>query len=182
MLDRIYAEGPLAASDVAGSKAAKGMWVWSDAKHALEWLFWAGLIAATHRRNSFERVYDLPERILPQMVLETPTPNHVDAQRELLARSAKALGIATAEDMRDYYRVPAVDARLPLQQLIEEGIVVPVGVRGWRQRAYLHKDARAGRKVDASALLSPFDPLIWCRPRTERLFGFRYRAEATALL
>ncbi|GAB1584569.1 winged helix-turn-helix domain-containing protein [Phyllobacterium phragmitis] len=177
LLQRIQAEGPLAASDLAGSRASKGMWVWSDAKHALEWLFWAGLIAATHRRGSFERVYDLPERVIPRAILQLPTPGSVDAQRALLARSAQSLGIATADDLRDYYRIPAADVRLPIEQLVEEGTIIPVRVRGWRQQAYLHKDARAGRKIAGAALLSPFDPLIWHRPRTERLFGFRYRLE-----
>ncbi|YBV95166.1 winged helix-turn-helix domain-containing protein (plasmid) [Phyllobacteriaceae bacterium JZ32] len=177
LLQRIQAEGPLAASDLAGSRASKGMWVWSDAKHALEWLFWAGLIAATHRRGSFERVYDLPERVIPRAILQLPTPGSVDAQRALLARSARSLGIATADDLRDYYRIPAADVRLPIEQLVEEGTIIPVRVRGWRQQAYLHKDARAGRKIAGAALLSPFDPLIWHRPRTERLFGFRYRLE-----
>jgi uncharacterized protein YcaQ len=177
LLERIRMEGPLAASDLAGSKARKGMWVWSDAKHALEWLFWAGLIAATHRRSSFERVYDLPERVLPEAILQMPTPNETDAKRGLLARSAQALGIATADDLRDYYRIPAADARVPLEQLIEEGTVRAVKVHGWQQQAYLHKDARAGRSMDGATLLSPFDPLIWHRGRTERLFGFRYRLE-----
>jgi uncharacterized protein YcaQ len=177
LLDRIKAEGPLAASDVAGSRASRGMWVWSDAKHALEWLFWAGLVTATHRRGSFEREYDLPERVLPRTILETPTPSGVDARRALLARSAQALGVATADDLRDYYRIPAADVRLPIEQLIEEGTIIPVRVRGWQPQAYLHKDARAGRKIEGAALLSPFDPLIWRRPRVERLFGFRYRLE-----
>jgi uncharacterized protein YcaQ len=177
MLARIQAEGPLAASDVARGRAARGMWVWSGAKLALEWLFWAGLVAAAHRRGSFERVYDLPERVLPRAILEASTPNRIDAQRALLARSAQALGIATADDLRDYYRIPAADVRLPVEQLVEEGTIIPVRVRGWRQQAYLHKDAKAGRKMEGSALLSPFDPLVWRRPRTERLFNFRYRLE-----
>lgn len=177
LLERIRTEGPLAASDLAGSKAQKGMWVWSDAKHALEWLFWSGLINATHRRNSFERVYDLPERVLPKAILELPTPNDMDAKRALLAHAAQALGIATADDLRDYYRIPAKDARVPLEQLVEEGTLLPVRVSGWGQHAYLHKDARAGRSMKGTALLSPFDPLIWHRARTERLFGFRYRLE-----
>lgn len=177
LLNRIRAEGPLAASDLSGTRASKGMWVWSEAKHALEWLFWAGLITSTHRRGSFERVYDLPERVLPSSILQIPTPADNDAKRALLARSARALGIATADDLRDYYRIPAADARLPLEQLVEEGTVRPIRVRGWQQQAYLHKDARAGRSMEGQALISPFDPLIWCRPRTERLFGFRYRLE-----
>lgn len=183
ILRRIGAEGPLAASDLspAADKPAKGatkeMWAWSEVKHAIEWLFWSGQIASTHRRGSFERVYDLPERVLPRAVLAQPTPNDVDAQRALLARSAKALGIATQEDLRDYYRIPAADVRRPLAQLVEEGTIIPVRVHGWRQQAYLHKDARAGRKIEGAALLSPFDPLIWHRARTERLFDFRYRLE-----
>lgn len=177
LLARIETEGPLAASDVAGSRASKGMWVWSAAKHALEWLFWSGLVAATHRRGNFERVYDLPERVLPPAILQLPTPGGVDARRALLARSARALGVATADDLRDYYRISAADARLPIEQLVEEGTILPVRVRGWQPQAYLHRDARPGRKLEGSVLLSPFDPLIWHRPRTERLFGFRYRLE-----
>ena len=177
LLARIAAEGPLAASDVAGAAAGKGMWEWSDAKHALEWLFWAGLVAATHRRGSFERVYDVPERVLPPGVLDRPTPPGIDARRELLARAARSLGVATAGDLRDYYRIPAPDVALPIAQLVEAGTIAPVRVRGWRQPAYLHRDARAGRKIEGAALLSPFDPLVWRRERVERLFGFRYRLE-----
>ena len=177
LLERIEADGATAASDIESTKATTGMWSRSDAKGALEWLFWSGLVTATHRRNSFERVYDLPERVLPREVLAMPTPMQADAQRALIARSAEALGIATADDLRDYYRVPASDAPLPIQQLVEEGTIVPVRVRGWRQQAFLHKDARAGRRTEGAALLSPFDPLVWHRPRTERLFGFRYRLE-----
>lgn len=177
LLARIASEGPLAASDLAGKTRAKGMWVWSEGKHALEWLFWAGLVAATHRRGNFERVYDLPERVLPRAILDQPTPTGAEARRELLARSARALGIATAGDLRDYYRIPAADAPQPIAELVEEGTIVPVRVRGWRQQAYLHREARAGRRANGPALLSPFDPLVWNRDRTERLFDFRYRLE-----
>ncbi|WCS28581.1 winged helix DNA-binding domain-containing protein (plasmid) [Methylobacterium sp. NMS14P] len=177
LLARIGRDGPLAASDVSGPRASKGMWVWSDAKHALEWLFWAGLVASTHRRGSFERVYDLPERVLQRSVLARPTPDPVDARRELVARAAEALGVATANDLRDYYRLSPADARLPIEQLVEAGVLVPVTVRGWQQQAYLHRDARPSRRHGRAALLSPFDPLVWHRPRIERLFGFRYRLE-----
>lgn len=177
LLERIRAEGPVAASDIAGSRASKGMWNWSDAKIALEWLFWAGLVAATHRRPSFERVYDLPERVLPRAILQLPTPSGEDARRALLARAARALGVATADDLRDYYRIPTGDVQAPLRDLIEEGTIIPVQVRGWRQQAYLYKGARAGRKTAGAAFISPFDPLIWHRPRTMRLFDFHYRLE-----
>jgi uncharacterized protein len=177
VLARIAAQGPLAASDFAGPRAPQGMWAWSEGKQALEWLFWAGLVAATHRRPSFERVYDLPERVLPAAVLAQPTPAPADAHRALLARAARALGIATAGDLRDYYRLPApgIDARIA--ELVEEGLLAPVRVRGWRQPAFLHHAANAGRRTAGPALLSPFDPLVWRRERVERLWGFRYRLE-----
>jgi uncharacterized protein len=177
LLARIASDGPLAASDIAGPAAGKGMWVWSEAKHALEWLFWAGLVGAVHRRGSFERVYDLPDRVIPRGVLDAPTPTETDAFRELMSRAARRLGIATAGDLRDYYRLPAGVVAPPLQQLVEDGTITPVRVRGWRQPAFLHRDARAGRKIRGAALLSPFDPLVWRRERAERLFGFRYRLE-----
>ena len=177
LLKRIESEGPLAASDVSGTKASKGMWNWSEAKHSFEWLFWAGLISATHRRGNFERVYDLAERVLPAKILQLPTPTEVDARQMLLEKSARALGIATAKDIRDYFRLSKADAQLPMQQLIEEKTVIPIRVRGWKEQAYLYKDAIAGRNILGSALLSPFDPLIWNRSRTERLFDFRYRLE-----
>ncbi len=177
LLARIEREGPLAASEISGPKASQGMWAWSEAKHALEWLFWAGLVASTHRRSSFERVYDLPERVLPRSILARPTPAPADACRELVARSAQALGVGTANDLRDYYRLPPTDARLAIAQLVEEGVLIPAAVRGWQQQAYLHRDARSGRQHRGAVLLSPFDPLVWHRPRTERLFGFRYRLE-----
>ena len=177
LLERIRLEGPLAASDITGSKAKKGMWVWSDVKRVLEWLFWSGQVAATHRRGSFEKVYDLPERVLPRAVLDLPTPAKADACRMLLARAARALALATAGDLRDYFRISSTDAQLPMQQLVEERTVIPVRVQGWQQQAYLYKGAVAGRKTNGAALLSPFDPLIWHRPRTERLFNFRYRLE-----
>ncbi|MGY2734663.1 winged helix-turn-helix domain-containing protein [Sphingomonas sp. UYP23] len=177
LLARIATEGPLAASDLAPAIARKGMWIWSDAKHALEWLFWSGLIAATHRRGSFERVYDLTANVLPRRVIDLPTPTGNDARRALLARAAKQLGIATQGDLRDYYRIPAADVAIPVTELVEEGVLTPVRVRGWRQQAYLHCDARSGRKITGGALLSPFDPLVWRRERTERLFDFRYRLE-----
>lgn len=177
LLARIAADGPIAASDLAGARAAKGMWVWSEGKHALEWLFWAGLVASPHRRSTFERVYDLPERVLPRAILDTPTPSDDDARRELLGLAARALGIATAGDLRDYYRLSPAEVPRLIAQLVEAGTITPARIRGWRQPAYLHRDARAGRRINGSALLSPFDPLVWHRERTERLFGFRYRLE-----
>ncbi len=177
IVQRIAAEGPLAASDLDGAKGAGGWWGWSDAKSALEWLFWSGRITTATRRASFERAYDLTERVLPASVLEQPTLNEADAHRQLLRLAARAHGVATAGDLRDYFRLSPSDATPRLAELVEAGQLTPVRVRGWSQPAYLDPEARRARRVQARALLAPFDPLIWERSRTERLFGVRYRLE-----
>ncbi len=176
LLDRIRAEGPLAASDFESHKGQSGWWEWSDTKRALEWLFWAGHITTATRRGSFERVYDFPERVIPMDVLARPTPTDAEAHRGLIERAAAALGIATDTELRDYFRQSPDEARPAIQALAEDGVLIPVEVPGWRH-AWLHRDARRPRKIDGRALLAPFDPLIWERGRTERLFGFRYRIE-----
>jgi len=176
LLDRIRIEGPLSASDFEAHKGQSGWWEWSDTKRALEWLFWAGHITTATRRGSFERVYDLTERVIPANILARPTPTDADAHRALIERAAAAHGIATGGELRDYFRQSPEEARPAIQALAEDGVLIPVEVPGWRH-AWLHRDARRPRRIDARALLSPFDPLIWARDRTERLFGFRYRIE-----
>ena len=173
---RIEAEGPLAGSDFERGGAG-GWWGWSDAKRVLEYLFWSGRLTTATRRASFERVYDLPERVLPAAILALPTPSEADAHRALLELSARALGIATASDLRDYFRLSPADAKPRIDELVEAGAIVPLRVRGWRDVAYLHRDAKIPRRAEGQALLSPFDPLIWERSRTERLFAMRYRIE-----
>ena len=177
LLKRIAEEGALAASDIAETRGQGGWWGWSETKRALEYLFWAGLITTATRRGSFERVYDLPERVLPRAIIDTPTPAEPDAQRALIARSAKALGIATATDLRDYFRLKPADANPRIAELVEQGTLRPLKVRGWNQTAYLHSEAKIPRRIVGQALLAPFDPLIWERARTERMFGTRYRIE-----
>jgi uncharacterized protein YcaQ len=153
------------------------MWAWSDQKRALEWLFWTGRITSARRLSNFERAYDLPERVIPKAILAQPVPSLEEAQRELLLISARAMGVATATDLRDYYRLPAQDTKLRLAELVEAGDLLEVSVEGWGRPAYLDPAARIPRRVEARALLAPFDPLIWERARTERIFGFRYRIE-----
>jgi uncharacterized protein YcaQ len=177
LLDRIRGEGPLAASDFDGSKGSGGWWGWSDTKATLEWLFWAGHVTTATRRNSFERVYDLPERVIPAAILALPTPDAATAQRALVERSARAMGVATAVDLRDYFRLAPDDTRAAIGALAEEGVLLPVTVKGWDKPAWLHREAKVPRRVKGAALLAPFDPLIWERARAERIFGFRYRIE-----
>lgn len=180
VLDEVRERGPLRAADLAhheGREHVRGdWWSWSDVKRSLEYLFWAGEITSA-RRVHFERRYDLPERVLPRAVIEAPTPDLADAQRTLLAAAADALGVATAADLRDYFRISAADAAPRIAELVESGAITPVRVEGWRQQAFLVAGARIPRRASASALLCPFDPLIWSRDRAERLFGFRYRIE-----
>lgn len=172
----VAARGPIAASDLEGQKGSGGWWGWSEAKHAFEWLFWAGRITTACRRG-FERFYDLPERVLPPAVLDLPVPTPADAHRELLRIAARAHGIATHACLRDYFRLSPADMKGRIEELVEEGELLPVRVDGWNRPAYLHKNARIPRKVAARALLAPFDPLVFERERTESLFGFRYRIE-----
>jgi uncharacterized protein len=177
ILARIRSEGALAASDFENGKGEGGWWEWGQAKHALEWLFWAGHVTTAYRRRNFERVYDLTERVIPDGVREGPEPGEAEAHRMLVARAASALGVAGASDLRDYFRLKPQPFQAAISELIEEKIILPVRVEGWNQVAYLHSDAQRPRKIQARALLAPFDPVVWERARAERLFGFRYRIE-----
>jgi hypothetical protein len=173
--------GPLAASEIelgAAKKKKKGWWEWSKAKTAIELLFWSGEVTSARRRG-FERLYDLPARVMPADVLAAETPSHHDAHRALLERAAIALGVATEADLRDYYRLKPGPARPALAELVEDGVLVPITVEGWGKVAYRHRDRRTTTAIDPArgALLSPFDSLIWARERTERMFGMKFRLE-----
>ena len=177
VLAEIERRGPVTGADFAtGPRGKPGWWEWSDGKRALEWLFWAGLIT-TKTRRGFERVYDLTERVIPPAVLNAPTPTEAEAHRSLIRIAAHAMGVATAADLRDYFRLPVEGFKDRIAELVEEGALMPVVVPGWRNPAYLAPDARRPRRVQGAALLSPFDNLIWFRDRTERLFDVRVRLE-----
>jgi uncharacterized protein YcaQ len=180
VIEVVKEHGPAGSSEIEQHLAeerprgARGWWSWTDSKAALEFLFWCGRITTATRRN-FERVYDLTERVIPREMLTAQTPSVEDAQRQLIRIAGRALGLSTESDLRDYFRFSVAEARARIAELVETGELVPVIVEDWK--AYLHRDAKIPRRVDAQALISPFDPLIWERKRTERLFGFRYRIE-----
>lgn len=178
-LDEIRRRGPLSAGEleIGAKKGPGGWWGWSESKRAVECLFWAGELTTATRRTGFERVYGTPEQVLPTSILETPTPSREDAHRALIARAAKAMGVATERDLRDYFRMGPVESRARIAELVEEGVLSPAKVEGWDQSAYVAEGARRPRSIEARALLSPFDNLIWFRERTERIFDARIRLE-----
>jgi len=179
----VAAQGPVSAAELEawhGKTLPQGShwgWRWSEVKRALEYLFWSGQVVAAGRGSGFQRRYDVPDRVLPASVLDEPTPSREEAIRRLVAIAARAHGVATEPDLRDYFRLAAADSQRAVAELVEEGTLVPASVRGWSPAAYLHTDARTPRTASARALLAPFDPLVWTRPRAESLFAFRYRLE-----
>jgi uncharacterized protein len=177
LLKFIQRNGPTAVSDFPDSgKGEGGWWGWSRGKLAFETLFDQGLIT-TSARPSFERIYDVPENVIPPEILNAPTPSETDTFRHLLDLSGRALGIGTEFDLRDYFRLPVAETKVALAELIENGTLIPVAVEDWKHQAYIHRDAKLPRKAGGTALVSPFDPLVWERARAERLFNFHYRIE-----
>jgi uncharacterized protein YcaQ len=178
VLDRIRAEGPLAASAFREPDGPRrgSWWDWAPAKHVLEDLFDCGTLLV-HDRVNFERRYDLAERVLPAGI-DTSEPTAAEAAAELTLLAARALGVATAADLADYYRLRPAVARAALAEVVTAGLLQEVAVEGWARPAYLLPGTRVPRRVaHPPVLLSPFDSLIWSRERTERLFGFHYRLE-----
>lgn len=179
-VEHVYEEvrrrGPLTVSDLdAEERRSDAWWGWRAEKLALEWLLFKGRLTVAGRPG-FKRLYDLPERVQPEAVAASPVAGP-EAQRTLLLEAARAHGVGTAADLADYFRMKVRTAGPVLQRLVEDGGLLEVDVEGWPQPTYLHPDAVMPRRIDGGALVSPFDPLVWFRPRVERLFGFRYRIE-----
>ncbi len=179
VLAEVADNGPLAASGLSEPRRQSGTW-WdrrSTGRRALELLFADGVVSAW-RNTAFERVYDLTERVLGPEAVEAPVPAAHDAKKELLCWAVRCLGVGTLADMADYFWLRPVQCSALVAELVEESRLRQVQVEGWAQPAYTGPDARPSRQRRREAtLLSPFDSLIWTRPRTERLFGFRYRIE-----
>ncbi|MEJ7633991.1 crosslink repair DNA glycosylase YcaQ family protein [Aeromicrobium sp.] len=180
VLEEVREHGPLTAREVehdAPRSKDNWGWNWSEVKAALEYLFYKGQVTAARRNSAFERVYDLPERVIPPAQLAAPRLDPAEAHRVLVAHAGRALGVGTAQCLRDYFRMDPGATRAAIEDLVDTGELVPATIAGWNRPAYLHRDAVQPRKVSARALLSPFDPLVFERTRTERLFDFRYRIE-----
>lgn len=174
--ERIANDGALAASDFENAASQGSWWGWSDTKRALEYLFWSGELTTRRRRTSFEREYDLVERVIPAAVLARKI-GEADAQRELVRVAARAFGIATESELRDYFRLDLADARRAVAELVAAGELLALRVDGWRAPAYAMAPLRIPRKSLGRALLSPFDNLIWNRKRAQQVFEFDYRLE-----
>lgn len=176
--------GPLTAAEVERlltsqhpRESTEWGWNWSVAKRALEFLFFTGEVTAASRNNAFERRYDLTDRVLPQGVLDAPAVDEDDAVRALVEIGARAHGVGTVRCFADYFRLRGPAPRRAVLELVEDGTLLPVEVRGWDRTTFVHRDARTPRRAGAHTLLSPFDPLVFERRRLAELFGTHYRIE-----
>jgi uncharacterized protein YcaQ len=180
VLDEVRERGPLTADDLplpdSDDHHLPSDWSWSVRRAVLEAHFTRGRLAVADRKPDFARSYDLPERVLPAEHHGRRVERE-EAQRELLRQAARALGVATLADLADYFRMLGREARPSVVELVAAGELRPVRVEGWREQAYLHRDAKVPGRVEAAALLSPFDPVVWFRPRAQRLFDFEHRFE-----
>jgi uncharacterized protein YcaQ len=180
ILERIEDRGAVTAHDLPEAKSLPRRnpqeWHRPVQRWALEHHFGRGDVCVRERLRNFQRVYDLPQRLIDDEH-RLANVDKQDAQRELLRQSAASLGVATLQDLADYYRMSAREAAPRVEELVEEGALTAVDVQDWRQPAYLSADARCPRGIPGASLLSPFDPVVWFRPRAERLFGFEYRIE-----
>ncbi|MDR1394080.1 MAG: winged helix DNA-binding domain-containing protein [Bifidobacteriaceae bacterium] len=180
VLERVRQDGPLTARDLdnaPGRDRPNWGWNWSDAKTALEWLFYGGQIACNRRNAHFERVYDLPERVIPEEILAEAELSRPQAHRVLALRAVAALGVATSAHAADYFRLDARQTAAAIQELADAGQLTPVSVEGWRQSAWMLPEAAVPTGLTASGLVSPFDSVVFNRRRLAELFGLDYRIE-----
>ncbi|MFC6714042.1 winged helix-turn-helix domain-containing protein [Branchiibius cervicis] len=180
LLERIRADGaatPRQLDDGSERSKENWGWNWSATQEALDYLWIVGELAVAERNAQFERIFDLPERVIPPAILDQSIPSEAQAHRELIRRAARSLGVATELTLQDYYRMHHTQTKPAIAALVDSGELRPVRVEGWKQPAYLDAQARIPRRVHAQALLSPFDPVVWYRPRSEALFDFHYRIE-----
>jgi uncharacterized protein YcaQ len=186
----VAARGPISAGEISiGGKSTGPWWGWSAGKEAAELLFRQGRLAVAGRRN-FERLYDIPERVLPKAVLRAAPVAAADAKKALVLRAARAMGVGTAKDIAQYFHIDAwwdrrfvnerrspTNASVLFDELVEDGRLERVRVEGWKQPAFLVPGVKIPRSVDARAIVSPFDPVLWERKWTKAVFDFEYQIE-----
>jgi uncharacterized protein len=179
--EEVAARGPISARELEIAEQrdrSNWGWNWSRVKTILEWLFYVGEVTSAYRNAQFERVYDLPERVIPRPVLALPTPTPQESVTGLIRRAARALGIVSESCLRDYFRTRLDMTRQAITTLVGDGDLIPVAVEGNGSRPwYVWHEARVPRRISTRALLSPFDSMIFERARLERLFDFSYRIE-----
>jgi uncharacterized protein YcaQ len=186
----VAARGPIAAGELSmGGKSTGPWWGWSEGKQAMELLFRQGHVAVAGRRH-FERLYDIPERVIPPAILQAPQVPPADAKKALILRAARAMGVGTAKDIAQYFHIDAWWDRLSVNgrraqttigvlfdELVEEGRLARVRVEGWKTHAFMIPDAQIRNALDARAIVSPFDPILWERKWTKAVFDFDYQIE-----
>lgn len=179
VLDEVRSRGALAPAELSDPRPSKGGGGWgnrSQGAMALDWLFRIGEVGI-RRAGNFEKRFSVLADIVPAPILNAPTPARADAIRELAVQSVEALGVGTASDVADYFRLPIRDVRAALDELVEEGRVVSADVEGWTQPAFADPRASTPRRIGGARVLSPFDPVVWKRDRAQRLFDFEYKIE-----
>lgn len=176
VLDHLRDQGAVSGGAFAEGKREAGWWNWNAGKAALEYLFRVGEVSLATRKG-FERVYDLTERVIPPDILNTPTPTEDEAIDALAAVAAKAMGVATVNHLRDYFRTSAAQTKASVARLEEAGALIPVKVEGWAAPAWMVPGAKAPRGGAGGAILSPFDNMIWHRDRVEDLFGLKFKIQ-----
>ncbi len=180
VLADVAERGPITARDIEHDEVrdrGNWGWNWSAVKVALEWQFWAGEVTTAHRNAQFERVYDLPSRVIPGAILAEDTPGVHEAHVTLARRAAAALGVMTETCVADYFRLKLAPTRAAMAELVMSGELVEAPVRGWGRRTWVWHEAVMPRAIHARTLISPFDSLIFERKRAEELLGLRYRIE-----
>jgi uncharacterized protein YcaQ len=182
IISQLRANGPMTTGQFeTEANVRKGSWWgWSDLKEALEYMFLVGDLVSGGR-DSFKRLYALPEQVLPQHILDH-TPSDADAKKKLFLQAATATGVGTYTDIADWHRMSPTTNKKLFAELVEAGELIEVQVDGWAQPGYVNASTSL-EGLDAKApgarttILSPFDPVCWKRDRIERMFGFEYRIE-----
>lgn len=180
VLDEVRERGAVAAGELSDPRPVqKKSGGWGNRSHgalALDWLFRIGELGI-RRRGNFEKHFSPLADIVGEAVASTVTPSAAEALRDLTIQAVRSLGVGTATDVADYFRLPIREVRATLAELVEEGVVLEATVPGWKHPAFADPAGRAPRKIEGATVLSPFDPVVWKRDRAERIFDFHYKIE-----